>query len=278
MSTVSDPHVAILLCTFNGARFLPEQLESYLAQSYKNWSLWVSDDGSRDETLPILRNFKARHPDREVHLVKGPRQGLGANFLSLLCRLSVPASYVALSDQDDVWFPEKLARGIKMLEERGKGRPTLYAAGYQHVDHALCPIEGRQRSIRGMRFRDALRRNRLCGATMILPPQTLELVRRVGPRAVPFHDWWLNQLVTGVGGDILYDPRPAMLYRQHAQNALGANLGLRALLSRIGMVANGEYRQWLSTNHALLDNIWYELEPHSLQQLKRAMRRQPTSS
>ena len=64
-------------------------------------------------------------------------------------------------------------------------------------------------------------------------PQTLKLIRRVGPRAVPFHDWWLNLLVTGAGGDILYDTQPGLLYRQHAGNALGLNHGLRPFLRRL---------------------------------------------
>ena len=273
MRPENPPHVAILLCTYNGARYLHDQLQSYLMQDHDNWSLWISDDGSTDSTLSVLRDFQAAHPDRKVSMVRGPRQGIGANFLSLMCRSDVPSGYVALSDQDDVWLPQKLSRGLAMLRAQKGKRPAIYASGYRVVDHHLRPLRQPKRTIGKHQFRNALTHNRLCGATMILPPQTLDLVRKVGPRAVDFHDWWLTQLVTGVGGDVLYDPNPTMLYRQHGRNALGANAGWRALARRLKLVSNGSYTDWHRTNAAALDDIWYELDPNNLQHLKKTRRR-----
>ena len=97
MTNDSPPHVAILMCTRNGARFLPAQMDSFLAQTHDNWSLWVSDDGSNDKTLDILREFQAAHPSRIVRLFRGPRQGIGANYLSLICRSDTPKGIIALS-------------------------------------------------------------------------------------------------------------------------------------------------------------------------------------
>ncbi|WP_095594368.1 glycosyltransferase [Actibacterium pelagium] len=272
MTHDSKSHVTILMCTRNGARFLPSQLNSFLAQSHEDWSLWVSDDGSDDATLKILREFRAAHPSRIVRLFRGPRQGIGANYLSLICRSDIPKGIVALSDQDDVWLPAKLKRGVQMLARHGHGRPTLYASGYRPVDPNLMPIKITQRPVGPLGFRAALQRNRLCGATMMLPPQTVDLARRAGPRAVPFHDWWLNLLVTGVGGDILYDTHPTLLYRQHENNALGLNHGFRAFGQRVGMVLRGEHRSWHQINQRALEEIWYELDSPCFQHLKQVMR------
>ena len=100
----SGPPVRILLATWNGARYLQAQLDSYLAQDHDNWALWVSDDLSTDGTWEILQAFAARHPEREIVLKRGPGRGSAANFLSLLCDPELPVGPVALSDQDDVWL------------------------------------------------------------------------------------------------------------------------------------------------------------------------------
>lgn len=277
MKNDSPPHVAILMCTRNGARFLPAQLDSFLAQTHDNWSLWVSDDGSDDKTLEILREFQTAHPSRIAHLFRGPRQGIGANYLSLICRSEITKGIIALSDQDDVWLPTKLERGVGMLARHGQGRPTLYASGYQPVDRDLEPIHRAHRPVGSLGFRAALQRNRLCGATMMLPPHTVDLVRRAGPRAVPFHDWWLNLLVTGVGGDVLYDTHPTLLYRQHGDNALGVNHGVRAFGQRVSMVLRGEHRSWHQINQRALEEIWYELDALCFQHLKKEMRGQTSA-
>ena len=102
--------IAILLCTYNGARFLPAQLASLAAQSFTNWRLFVSDDGSSDDTLAIVSEHKDRLGAAPVDVRNGPRQGFVKNFLSLACDPSLSFDYYAYCDQDDIWEPDKLAR------------------------------------------------------------------------------------------------------------------------------------------------------------------------
>lgn len=108
------PHTTILMCTFQGQKYITQQLKSFSAQNHAKVGLWVSDDGSTDGTLEALRGFRSPdgHPPR---ILSGPQQGFAANFLSLLCAEDLPPGYVALSDQDDVWFPEKLSRALALL-------------------------------------------------------------------------------------------------------------------------------------------------------------------
>src|SRR5579864_1212921 len=114
--------VAILLCTFNGARFLPQQLASLEAQDFSDWRLFASDDGSQDETLALLQDFQKKHGAAKVHIRQGPRRGFVANFLSLICDPAVQGACYAFSDQDDVWLPDKLsrARGFLMNARRDR--------------------------------------------------------------------------------------------------------------------------------------------------------------
>ena len=101
---------AILLCTYNGARFLPSQLALFEAQDDPNWRLFVSDDGSQDATLALVEEFRSKHGAEKVFVRQGPQQGFVANFLSLVCDPQVTGAYYAFSDQDDIWLPSKLSR------------------------------------------------------------------------------------------------------------------------------------------------------------------------
>jgi glycosyltransferase involved in cell wall biosynthesis len=104
-------HVAILLATKNGSGFLNEQLRSYDHQTHRDWSLHVSDDGSSDETCTIVRKF-AREGTRTVSVRDGPKQGYWQNFMSLAQDRNLKADYFAFSDQDDVWYADKLERAM----------------------------------------------------------------------------------------------------------------------------------------------------------------------
>ncbi|WP_167626596.1 glycosyltransferase [Paracoccus luteus] len=114
------PRIAILMATFDGARFLRAQLDSIRDQSVTDWRLVVSDDGSRDGTRAIVRAFAAENPGHEVTLIDGPRQGATRNFLHLLGQLR-QGEWLAWCDQDDVWLPDRLARGLAALSGESPG-------------------------------------------------------------------------------------------------------------------------------------------------------------
>lgn len=247
------PHVTIALCTFNGAAHLHAQLDSYLAQDHTNWSLWVSDDGSRDETRTILAAFARKHgAAHHVRIIDGPARGVAANFLSLLCHPDFPAGPVALSDQDDVWLPEKLARAVAMTDA-GKGL-CLYGAQSIHVDDQLTPIGGSATRGAVPSFANALVQNIISGHSAFLSEAVVALVRRAGVRDVPYQDWWLYVLVTGAGGRVIVDDQAVVLYRQHAGNLMGAHSGWRATMMRITQVFGTTYARWLDDNTTALSD------------------------
>src|SRR5262249_46946867 len=126
----------ILLCTLNGERFLVEQLASLERQTFTNWRLVASDDGSNDHTKSILQAFKRSHETGKVEIIDGPQRGAPANFLFLACRQNPVSDYYAFCDQDDVWEADKLARAIAILEQAPPGVPALYGSRTSLIDES----------------------------------------------------------------------------------------------------------------------------------------------
>jgi hypothetical protein len=243
--------ITILLCTRNGAAYLPEQLASYVAQEGVAWDLWVSDDASTDGTREILARFRDAHGGgRRIELVEGPGQGGAANFLTLIARPDLPQGAVALSDQDDVWLPHKLARAVAGLAAAGP--VAIYGAQSLHTDQGLR-VTGRSRPPhRRPGFAHALMQNAVSGHSLALSAGARRLAARAGVQAVPYHDWWLYQLVAGAGGEVVIDAEAVLYYRQHAGNAMGAHQGVGATVTRLGQVLGRGYGGWIAANLAAL--------------------------
>ena len=246
------PSVLILMCTLNGARWLPQQLASLAAQSHADWALWVSDDGSNDGTLAIVDAFRAvQAPRREVRILAGPRRGAAQNFLSLVVHPDLPAApgvYAALCDQDDVWMPDKLARALdRIAAAPDPGRPVIYGAGSVLIGQDGRRI-GASRRRRRPDLGNAVVQNVIGGHAMVLNPAALALARRAGTRPVPFQDWWLTLLVLACGGTAIADPAEVLYYRQHDGNFIGAARGPAAYLRRLRMLFGRDYAGWVAAN------------------------------
>lgn len=294
MVLLSDPHrprdtaarpapgaaeVTVLLGQRNGARFLPGQLASIAAQSGCRIRLIVSDDGSTDEGPRLVEAFAARHPHIPVRLIQGPGRGFARNFLHLLRAAGPEVPHVALCDQDDVWLPGRLARALRLLRETPEGLPALYGARtvITHADLAPrgpSPLHGRAPS-----FRNALVQSIAGGNTMVLNRAAIDLAQAASLEAdeVVSHDWWLYQIVSGAGGRVIYDPEPAILYRQHGRNMVGANNSIRGGLIRLGAVMAGRFAQWNAANIDTLSASAHRFTPENRAVLEgfAALRRAP---
>jgi glycosyltransferase involved in cell wall biosynthesis len=220
------PHVAILLATKNGARYLAEQLRSYADQTADRWSLHVSDDGSTDGTVEIIQQFARSHP-QVTSIGQGPRQGYIRNFLSLAKDKSIIADYFAFSDQDDIWYPDKIERALSFLEAVPKSIPALYFSRTEIVDENLNHLGISPLFARLAAFQNALIQNMGGGNTMVFNAATKQLLESGRQDDVASHDWWTYQVVTAVGGTAIYDKRPSLKYRQHANNVQGSMHGMR---------------------------------------------------
>jgi glycosyltransferase involved in cell wall biosynthesis len=216
-------HVAILLSTYNGENFLAAQLHSFLAQTHHDWTVHWRDDGSTDATVQVVGEFAAGPGEGRCVFQPAPgRQQLTRSFLNLLGAARVSsAMYFAFSDQDDVWLPEKLSRGIAALDAAPAGEPALYCARRILVDSELRRTGEPGLLRRRPGFPQALTHNIAPGCTMMLNRAAADLVLRSPVPETTWHDWWCYLLVAAADGQVLTDREATVLYRQHAGNWIG---------------------------------------------------------
>jgi hypothetical protein len=219
--------VAILLSTFNGERYLAEQLASFTAQTHASWQLYWRDDGSSDGTVRQMDIFAAGEgAGRCVNHPEGGRMRATGSFLALL-RLAMtgPAGFFAFSDQDDVWLPEKLSHGVAALGDLPPGRPGLYFCARDLVDAALAPVGQVLAPLRAPGFPTALTQNLAPGCCMMLNRAAAELIDATPVPEGTWHDWWAYIVVAAYGGKVIAGDTPDILYRQHDANLVGEPLG-----------------------------------------------------
>lgn len=255
------PHVSIVLATLNGQPYLAKQLLSLNAQSYSNWSLILTDDGSTDDSLTVARRLI--RPER-LQILKGPQQGLAQNFWNGLQRVDAGHA-LAFCDQDDVWHPDKLFKALNML---GDGQqPSLYTAG-RRVTDAKLKTQWVQKRQAPSNFARTLWRNRAAGHTCVLNPSAVRLLQQfTPPKNIPFHDWWIALIMTGTGARLVHDPAPVLAYRQHDRNAFGARAG------RMNTVLSGRYFKWMAANIEGLRHFENQLSDQARASLRQWSRR-----
>lgn len=279
MDGLQAPHVVILLAVYNGGDFLSDQLQSIAAQEHQSWQVLASDDGSKDKSRDILGEFAAAHP---AICLSGPGAGAAGNFLSLIRRtpeIAPAGHWMAFCDQDDVWLPDKLSRGIATLGDSEDPRPALYCSRTWITDTALGQRRLSAARPRPPSFRNALVQNVASGNTILLNPAATRLVEEAAQKIerVVVHDWWVYQLITGAGGRVVHDDTPTLLYRQHDVNQIGSNDTRLARLRRIRQLLDGHFRDWNEVNIAALSRLEEYLTPENQEILAEfvAMRRGP---
>lgn len=228
---MSHPIVTVILATYNGERFLPEQLESLAAQSRKPDRLVLRDDGSTDRSVELVQAWADRS-GVTLQQIMGRRLGPARSFLTAL-QAADQADIFLFCDQDDVWQPFKIARALEYVPWAKGAVPSLCATRLEVVDEQLKALRLSPLP-KNLSFSSAVCESLLTGCTMAFNAPFRELLVRALPEQAGMHDWWCYLLATGANGATLYfDPTPTVLYRQHGGNALGAGpRGWRALLAR----------------------------------------------
>lgn len=255
--------VVVLAC-HDGAAHLRAQLDSIAAQCLRPDLLIIRDDGSRDDTLAVIRAFIASASGCAVELHQGPCHGAVDNFLTLIGLVPDWAQWLAFADQDDVWLAGKLARDWRLLSRLDVRRPALVGGpslicgrGVRGAG-GLAPV-GRSRAPSApLGFRHALVQNFAGGNTMMVNRAGIDLLQgaaadlaHAGLRPV-VHDWWIYQLISGAGGQVQFGFQPLLFYRQHGRNQIGANRGVRAVIKRGIWMLTGRLAYWNGMNIAAL--------------------------
>ena len=219
--------VDILLATYQGARYLDDQLKSILAQTYSQFHLWIRDDGSNDGTQEILQKWKQLYHDKITIVPTAERLGIKKNFSELMKHSR--ASYIMFADQDDIWLPFKVEACLNRLKtmerQYGSHLALVVHTDLKVVDQDLKEISPSFWHYSKLRpdlisLNRLLPQNVLTGCTMFMNRALVDLAGPI-PEAAIMHDWWIA-LVAACFGHIGVLNQPTILYRQHSTNDTGA--------------------------------------------------------
>ena len=239
------PKVTILMCTFNGEDYIEDQLDSFQCQTYQNWRLIVSDDGSTDKTLRILNQYKKKWGARKIQIVKGPQQGFSANFMSLLQNKKYGGDYFFLSDQDDVWMPKKIDDYLTIFNIK---KVSLIGGSTVYVDNNLFKIGHSLIHKHKPSFSNALVQSMFGGNTIAFNAKLKNEIESINSKNAPSYDWFLYILNTSMGNNVYYMQEPKIFYRQHQNSLVGSNTGFKKIFKRFILFYKGIMRSNISRN------------------------------
>ena len=243
---MQNDDITILLSTFNGEKFIKEQLSSLYSQEDVGISILVRDDGSTDRTDTILDNEQQLG---KLSWYRGTNKGPAASFWELLA--NAPESpYYSFCDQDDVWDKDKLKTALEHLS-RSKDKPALYFCQTRLVDSDLKEIKSV--SITPLlTFEESLIYHFATGCTMVINDALRKELLKYTPQYMRMHDLWTYLVAQAIGADIYFDPTPHISYRQHSDNAVGLKSSLAFVWkNRIKRLAQNEH-----IRYRLANEVW----------------------
>ncbi|MDF2909026.1 MAG: hypothetical protein K0R34_4347 [Herbinix sp.] len=220
--------IAIIMATYNGEKYVDEQINSILSSNYQDLELFIYDDGSKDNTVSILHNYENQYPEK-VHVYQNESNlGHRMNFMHALS--ATTADYVMFSDQDDVWNSNKVAITIKRMKhmeaQSGKETPLVVFTDAVVVDQDLNTLNrsffcsGHLNPYR-TDLGHLLMENKLIGCTVMVNAALRRvLLSKPLPRQARYHDWWIA-LIAAAYGKIGFVKEGTLLYRQHGGNVVG---------------------------------------------------------
>jgi glycosyltransferase involved in cell wall biosynthesis len=255
----ANPRISICLGTYNGAKYLREQLDSIVSQTYTNWVLFASDDNSKDDTRAILNEYQSKLGRDKLQIFDGPCKGASANYFSLMARPEVSGDILTFADQDDIWYDYKLQNIVDSMRSSPNHKPFLYMAATTHIDSDGNIIGASAPRPRPPSLQNALIQCIAGGNTFALNRKGFDLLKQIGTMDSYSPDWFIYIAVCAAGGSVFYDTRPCMLYRQHSTNFIGANRGIKPKLWRIKELFFGKYSAGLWNNIAELEkrnHLW----------------------
>lgn len=244
----NTPKVLVLLATFNGWEWVQEQIESILYQEQVDLKIAIFDDCSSDGTIPVLERNYAGHSQISLYFSPSPSGSASGNFYRIFRAIDVaPFEFVALSDQDDIWLPDKLISAIKSLD-------AIDADGYSSGVRAFWP-SGAVKSLRQnqhVRTADFLFEGAGQGCTFVLKSSFFHRIQHALQiysgklDSFHFHDWMIYFLARTWNMKWVFDDRCLIRYRQHESNEIGSRGSISAVVRRVKKIRNGWYRHQVS--------------------------------
>lgn len=266
--------VAVLMSSYNGARYIKEQIDSVLAQEGVNVSLVVRDDGSSDNTPDILKQYEK---DNKIAWYTGANLKPLGSFMHLLFHCE-HADYYAFCDQDDVWLSSKLVDSLKVMQRneiRTPHAPVIVHTDMTVVDNELNTMNKSFWDCDGIRpdilnnFIDLACYNGVNGCTILMNNQARDLIKEKYFEQTWFiHDVMCSLIVSANGGIIDYVDKPLVLYRQHGGNVVGADKEIKyryfKRLKIIIPVIRNNFKNFVAVNQigkvGLFDYLYHKIK------------------
>lgn len=217
--------LAILLSSYNGEQYIKEQIDSIYRQTYKDFQLYVRDDGSTDKTVDLLRNLKSKYG---FVLYEGDNLGFVGSFMWLLKNVC-EAEYYAFADQDDIWKEQKLQNALNWFNKasgdgliKGK-RPALFHSAYDVIDDTGKVVDNFFFPDKKYDFRRTITENHYSGFSMVINKPLRNLMIRGEDDRIGYHDWWAAMIVHAFG-TAHSDSAVTALHRAHGDNVTTFNM------------------------------------------------------
>ncbi len=219
--------MAILLSTYNGEKYLKDQIESIRRQTYKNWQLFIRDDGSTDETTNIIQELIGKD-DRVQWINRQKVKNVGVKESFIILLKETKANYYMFCDQDDVWLPRKIEVTLAAMKENSL-IPQLVFTDLKLVDSDLKTLDQSVLSSVDINYwicpDNLLFDNIVTGCTVMINQALKDIVLPVNTDSIVMHDWWFAQIASQ-SGQINFVNQATILYRQHGDNQVGINTNL----------------------------------------------------
>ena len=230
--------ILVLMATYNGEKYLEEQLESILNQDSVQIKILVRDDGSNDRTQNILNKYQEAG---KIQWYIGKHLNAAKGYFDLM-KVSTfhNADYLAFADQDDVWDTDKLSTAVNQLETIKSETMKLYYCGQRLVDGDLKFIANHELNReRSLKTRFIL--SDFAGCTGVFNTKLRDAVLEYEPSYILMHDTWILKVCLALGGEVIVDSEPHMNYRQHGGNTVGLGRSIPAYLKQVKQYMN-EYK------------------------------------
>ncbi len=246
----------VLMSAYNGQEYIGEQIDSLIAQTLVPDQILIRDDGSKDATVSIIKEYIEKYPF--IKLYEGENMGPAKSFYDLICQ-SEKADYYALCDQDDVWFEDKLFTAVETLKKEDNAIPLLYCSKYTLTDKDLHPLDSNVSRLYGFTdFAHSLLYHTAPGCTFVFNDAAREKIIRydMKNRYCLIHDSIIHKVVA-MFGKVILDERSHMYYRQHGNNEIGMDANkFRVFMGRVDRFINGKIRNYRSKTAASLLEVY----------------------
>lgn len=222
--------IQVLISTYNGEKYLREQLNSVIEQKGVNVKILVRDDGSTDSTLEILKEYKEKG---FLEYYTGENIGYKKSFMTLVSYcIKEKSDYYAFCDQDDFWESNKLISAINKIESIHEDMPKLYFSNLKIVDENLNQIGFKDYSNMNISLGGAMVRFNMAGCTMVFNNELLNMIFKEEFFKLNIsHDAWIYKVCLAIGGKVIFDESSYIKYRQHGNNVTGIKQGIKKRLS-----------------------------------------------